>query len=487
MLSCHILSPAPRRRGGRAQPRRRVPAESLPPVTPKRASARVESGPWHAAAVAPARSRTLLQALARLRGAPWVPLDALLVALVGGLAVAETERVASAGAHAALFLALGFLVGLYDWNVWWGRRALLTRAAVASVLGSLLSLPLSTWRTGRLPEPMGALALAAGTLAVSLLPRYGLWAVLRLRPQRVLFVGRSPLQERVHGLLEEDPQRSYLVVGTWEPGAGEALVEACARLEADEVVLPNRAADLLETLVPALACLPLGCRVRPAADFCEDVFRFVPVEHVAADWLLSRGFDTSDHLAEGTKRLSDVALAALFLLPALPLMGLVALAVRLDDGGPALYRQWRVGRYGRLFRILKFRTMRPGAEAHGAQWASADDARQTRAGRFLRRTRLDELPQLVNILRGEMSFVGPRPERPEFIDELEGAIPFYGWRHLLRPGLTGWAQIHYRYGASVDDARRKLEYDLYYLRHYSSLGDLGVVLRTLTLLWRGAR
>ena len=466
-----------------------MPKGSLPPITPERAEAPVESGPWRGAAARPARSRprTLLQALARLRGAPWVPLDALLVALVGGLALPEAERLPSAGAHAALFLALGFLVGLYDWNVWWGRRALLTRAAVASVLASLLSLPLLAWRTGRLPDPLGALALSAGTLLVSVLPRFALWAVLRLRPQRVLFVGRSLLQERVRGLLEEDPQRSYVVVGTWEPGADEALVEACARLEADEVVLPNRAADLLETLGPALACLPLGCRVRPAADFCEDVFRLVPVEHVTADWLLSRGFDTSDHLAEGTKRLSDVALAALFLLPGLPLMALVALLVRMGDGGPALYRQWRVGRYGRPFRILKFRTMRLGAEAGGARWASADDARQTRAGRWLRRARLDELPQLVNILRGEMSFVGPRPERPEFTGELERAIPFYGWRHLLRPGLTGWAQIHYPYGASVEDARRKLEYELYYLRHYSSIGDLGIVLRTLTLLWRGAR
>ncbi len=466
-------------------------ADSPPPTRPPRAADSVETGPWGSSRGLPprARARTLAQALARLRGGPWLPIDALLVALVAALALpaGPAGRAGAAVGQALLFLVLGFVVGLYDWNVWSGRRVLLLRAAAASLLASLASLPALAWRSGRLPEAAPALALAAGTLAATLLPRYALWAALRLRPQRVLFVGASPLQEHVRRLLEQDPQRSYHVVGAWQPGEAEPLVEACARLEADEVVLPSRAADLLEALAAALACLPLGCRVRPAADFCEDVFRFVPVEHVAADWLLSRGFDTSDHLSEGTKRLTDLALALVFLVPGLPLLALLALLVRLDDGGPALYRQWRVGRYGRLFRIVKLRTMHVTAEAEGARWAAEGDARQTRLGCLLRRARLDELPQLFNILRGEMSFVGPRPERPEFIEELERAIPYYGWRHLLRPGLTGWAQIHYPYGASVEDARRKLEYDLYYLRHYSPLGDLGIVLRTLTLLWRGAR
>lgn len=466
-------------------------ADSPPPTRPQRAADSVETGPWAGSRALPprARARTLPQALARLRGGPWLPVDALLVALAGALSApgGPEQRAAAALGHALLFLGLGFLVGLYDWNVWSGRRDLLLRAATASLLASLASLPALAWRSARPPGPAAALALAAGTLAVAVLPRYALWAASRLRPQRLLFVGGSPLQEHVRRLLEEDPQRSYHVVGAWQPGSGEPLVEACARLEADEVVLPGGATELLEVLGPALACLPLGCRVRPAADFCEDVFRFVPVEHVAADWLLSRGFDSADHLSEGTKRLTDVALALAFLVPGLPLMGLLAVLVRLDDGGPALYRQWRVGRYGRLFRILKFRTMHVAAEADGARWAVAGDARQTRLGRLLRRARLDELPQLFNILRGEMSFVGPRPERPEFVGELEQAIPYYGWRHLLRPGLTGWAQIHYPYGASVEDARRKLEYDLYYLRHGSTLGDLGIVLRTLTLLWRGAR
>jgi lipopolysaccharide/colanic/teichoic acid biosynthesis glycosyltransferase len=172
---------------------------------------------------------------------------------------------------------------------------------------------------------------------------------------------------------------------------------------------------------------------------------------------------------------------------ALPALAVFALLVRALDGGPVLYAQQRVGRYGRTFRILKLRTMRKDAEPDGPRWASGDDPRRTRLGRLLRRTRLDELPQLVNILRGEMSFVGPRPERPEFVAELERTIPFYGWRHLVRPGLSGWAQINYPYGASVQDAERKLEYDLYYIRNASFLNDLTILLRTASQVMKGAR
>ncbi|HET8645246.1 MAG TPA: sugar transferase, partial [Vicinamibacteria bacterium] len=240
-------------------------------------------------------------------------------------------------------------------------------------------------------------------------------------------------------------------------------------------------------LLAALRCLPLGCRVRSEADFHEDVFRAVPVAAVTPEWMLSRGWDASDHVTEALKRLSDALLALSLLALTLPLMLLVALAIRLHGDGPVLYVQTRVGRYGRPFRMFKFRTMRVDAEDGAARWAEDGDPRRTGIGRFLRRTRLDELPQLVNVLLGDMSFVGPRPERPEFMSELERAIPYYAWRHVVRPGLTGWAQITYGYGSSVEDARRKLEYDLYYIRHYSVGTDLFIVLRTLSAALRGAR
>jgi lipopolysaccharide/colanic/teichoic acid biosynthesis glycosyltransferase len=192
-------------------------------------------------------------------------------------------------------------------------------------------------------------------------------------------------------------------------------------------------------------------------------------------------------LSEGAKRLSDVVFALLIMVALAPLTLLALLAIALSGDGPLFYRQARVGRYGRTFRILKLRTMRVDAEAGAPQWASGDDPRRTAVGRVLRRTRLDEVPQVVNILLGEMSFVGPRPERPEFVKELEAQIPHYASRHLVRPGLTGWAQVNLPYGSSVEDARRKLEYDLHYVRHHSLLTDLFIVLRTVAAASRGAR
>ncbi len=157
----------------------------------------------------------------------------------------------------------------------------------------------------------------------------------------------------------------------------------------------------------------------------------------------------------------DLAIASIGLVVSLPLWPIIALVIRMEGGGPVLYRQTRVGQCGRQFTLMKFRTMRHDAETGGSAWATPDDPRVTRVGRFLRRSRLDELPQLINILKGEMSLVGPRPERPEFVQPLSTLIPFYAERHLIKPGLTGWAQINYRYGSTISDARRKLQLDLF--------------------------
>jgi exopolysaccharide biosynthesis polyprenyl glycosylphosphotransferase len=183
-----------------------------------------------------------------------------------------------------------------------------------------------------------------------------------------------------------------------------------------------------------------------------------------------------------------VSLAGLLLV--LPLLPLMALAVRLTSPGPVLYRQKRVGRYGVLFDCYKFRTMRADAEAEaGPTWAGDDDPRITPVGRVLRRTRLDEIPQLWNVLRGDMGFVGPRPERPEFVEWLSREVPYYHLRHIIRPGLTGWAQVRYQYGASLEESKEKLRYDLYYIKNISLSLDLLIVLHTIkiVLLGRGSR
>jgi lipopolysaccharide/colanic/teichoic acid biosynthesis glycosyltransferase len=183
------------------------------------------------------------------------------------------------------------------------------------------------------------------------------------------------------------------------------------------------------------------------------------------------------------------AVSFIVLMICLPFIPLIILAVRLSSPGPIFFSQTRVGYRGRLFTAYKFRTMRENAEAQGAVWAAKDDPRVTSIGRFMRSSRLDEIPQLWNVLRGDMAFVGPRPERPEFVQWLSQEIPYYDLRHMLRPGITGWAQVRFRYGASLEETKRKLEYDLYYIKHHSIGLDLLIMFETIKtiILRRGAQ
>jgi exopolysaccharide biosynthesis polyprenyl glycosylphosphotransferase len=447
---------------------------------------------------------------AALRGGLWVPLDVLtaggamllghrLSPHLGGEPLGP-EAWRAAMVYAAVFLLMAHACGLYRPSLLARPSTLALRTGGAAALAAAATLgvfyvafyrPIGRWVTA------GAIVLA--TLG-SLLPRVVLLRLTRRRRRRVLFLGADALARRMADALGHPGELPYEVAGSWrdgrveDVGAGagrpvpaDDLPELFRTLDVDDVILPTRPEDLDAVLAPALRCLPLGCRVRVAADLYEELYRSVPVGDVPPGWLLGRGLDTWDPLAAALKRGSDVALALLFLGLAAPVLGLAALLVALGGDGPVLYHQVRVGRYGRPFRMWKLRTMRVDAEPGPAQWAQAADPRRTAAGRILRRTRLDELPQLWNILRGDMSFVGPRPERPEFVARLEREIPYYAWRHLVRPGLTGWAQVNCPYGATVDDARRKLEHDVYYIRHASLAIDLAIVLRTATAAARGSR
>jgi sugar transferase (PEP-CTERM system associated) len=207
---------------------------------------------------------------------------------------------------------------------------------------------------------------------------------------------------------------------------------------------------------------------------------------VRPSWFVySGGFHRSSTTAL-LKRAIDLSLGIMGLVLSAPLFVLIAIAIRLDSKGPVFYRQTRVGKGGDLFELLKFRSMRDDAEAGGgAQWAQEADPRTTRLGRFLRKYRLDEIPQFLNVIRGEMSLVGPRPERPVFVDQLREQIPFYDERHSVRPGVTGWAQVEYKYGSTVQDAYRKLEYDLFYLKQMSLMFDLAIVIKTVRVVLFG--
>jgi exopolysaccharide biosynthesis polyprenyl glycosylphosphotransferase len=238
-----------------------------------------------------------------------------------------------------------------------------------------------------------------------------------------------------------------------------------------------------------LSCRLAGVDVIDATTFAELALRKIPVELARpSDLVFSDGFARPAWLLAARRAVSLAAALALSVLAA-PLLLLAALAIKLDSRGPVFYHQERVGAQGRSFRMLKFRTMRTDAEAAGVRWAQKDDPRITRVGRWLRRFRIDELPQLWNVLKGEMGIVGPRPERPEFVARLRAQIPYYELRTLVPPGITGWAQIRYPYAASLEEAREKLQYDLFYVKHLSVLLDLVILFHTakVVLFGRGAR
>ena len=227
----------------------------------------------------------------------------------------------------------------------------------------------------------------------------------------------------------------------------------------------------------------------PADAAAEHHLGYIELEDFNAREMAPNPMIRRELWARGAKRAAGIAVSFALILFMLPVLVATAIAIRLESPGPVFYRQRRVGRDGKIFRVYKFRSMTVNAEKNGAQWAGQNDARVTRVGQFIRKTRIDEIPQTLNILFGDMNFVGPRPERPEFTEMLAQEIPHYNERHQVKPGLTGWAQVNYPYGASVEDARQKLKYDLYYLKNYSLVLDLFIVIKTIkvALLGIGSR
>ncbi len=308
---------------------------------------------------------------------------------------------------------------------------------------------------------------------------------------RELYERRGELGVNLVGFVDTDPGRVGLsLINPGVIGTVDSIPDIVQARDVDRVVVSlgdARGKLNMEKLLDMK--IHRGVRFDHLASVYEQYTGKIAVENLRPSWLIfNEGFRKSRVLAF-TKRLSDVVLALIGLVTLTPIMALVALAVRLGSAGPVLYSQTRVGKDGRPFTIYKFRSMRMNAEAAtGAVWSTAQDPRVTPVGRFIRRTRLDELPQLWNVFNGDMSFVGPRPERPEFVAELTKQIPFYGQRHVVRPGLTGWAQVRHQYGASVDDAMQKLQYELFYIKHMSLAFDLFIVLETIktVLVRRGS-
>ena len=321
--------------------------------------------------------------------------------------------------------------------------------------------------------------------------------------RRVVVLGAGARAARLKALAQT-PGAGFVVVGYISMSEPARIIpEAIARDAiynlADHVVLLN-ASEVVLALEERRNALPLkdllrikttGVHVNEISTFLERETGRVDLQSVNPSWLIfSDGFSSGRMLSSMFKRLFDVAASALLLTLTLPLILATAIAIKLESKGPAFYRQRRVGLYGVGFDCVKLRSMRQDAEVAGkAVWAEKDDPRITRIGRIIRKLRIDELPQTWSVLKGEMSFVGPRPERPQFVEDLEQQLNYYAERHMVKPGITGWAQINYPYGASIEDSRQKLEYDLYYAKNYSPFLDLLILLQTVrVVLWpEGAR
>lgn len=419
--------------------------------------------------------------------------------------------VSSIVATAAVLFAVGILVinsGLGLYNRVHSRTV--SQTSARAVLALLLSLPLSylIFRLSPVKLEDGKafmLALMTGLLIMLMHRVYathiGPWALAR---QRVLVYGSGALAQRVgQSLKSSDPNIDFVgyfaspneavnEVSDWALLSREkSLTDIVQEARVDEIVvaLSERRGGSMP-LRELLDCKLQGVRVVDIATYFEMTLGQIRLDAVSAGWLIfGEGFDQG--LARTViKRLFDIACATLLILLALPVMLVTGILILLESGGPILYQQERVGLSGRLFNVVKFRSMRNDAEKDGKpRWASATDDRVTKVGRWLRKARIDELPQLFNVLKGDMSLVGPRPERPYFVDRLTQEIPYYAVRQSVKPGVTGWAQVRYHYGASITDSAEKLQYDLYYVKNHSLLLDLVVLFETVgvVLMGKGAQ
>ena len=433
------------------------------------------------------------------------------------LVVIHTDAPQSASQHgdvtllafffAATIVCLNGAFGLY------GRTQSLTTGAyvVRVILAPAIGIPLAFLGAQFLPGPLPAedqwlLAIALALVGLVLvrhvlvLPLVG-----TLVPHRVLVVGTGPEARLVEASLTSARPLGMRLVGFYalehsqeaavSPGRvvsrSGPLEDIVRQLNIDEIIIAVRQQrGGVLPLRGLLDCRLNGVQITDLARYFERVHGQVPIESLKVSWLIyGQGF-RQNVLRAIVKRAFDLIVSAVLIVLTAPILLLAGLMIALEGGGPVIYRQERVGHRGHTFTVYKLRSMRQNAERDGkATWALVNDTRVTRVGKLIRRTRIDELPQLLNVLRGEMSFVGPRPERPEFVAMLTDQIPFYAVRHSVKPGLTGWAQVRYSYGATVEQSVRKLEYDLYYVKNHTLLLDLLILLETVrvVLLGEGAR
>ena len=424
---------------------------------------------------------------------------------IGSIPEPITTRIPELLAFAAALEIAMIAVGAYGIEALNSLRFALARLLVAISLGIIalsaiffLVPELSLWRSNLFYSMIISTVLLFG-MRILLGKTLGGAAFKR----RLVVLGAGSRAQRIKDLAK-DKGSGFVVVGYIAMNDGrqeipEAINRDAIYNLADHVVLLN-ASEVVLALEERRNALPLddllrikttGVHVNDLSSFLERETGRVDLDSVNPSWLIfSDGFSSGRRISSALKRLFDIAASLALLIITAPIILITAIAIKLESKGPAFFRQKRVGQYGQEFELIKLRSMRDDAEKDGqAVWAQKNDPRVTRVGRLIRKLRIDELPQTWTVLKGQMSFVGPRPERKQFVDDLATKMPYYAERHMVKPGITGWAQVNYPYGASLEDARHKLEYDLYYAKNYTPFLDLLILLQTVrVVIWpEGAR
>lgn len=401
--------------------------------------------------------------------------------------------------------AMMFALGLYTWDVGDSGFDILVRFCAAFVLGfTLYGLVVLSVSIFSVPPRVLVVAVFA-SLPVMLILRFLFVQVMDLAPtkSRVVILGTGKQAAHLHELESKGRASRFRITHflALEPNEPAVRRDKVCDMPDDfsSYLRRNDVSEVVVALEERRGKLPLdqlidarlqGARITDYQTFCEQAEGRIDLDALRPSWFFQSSGFRSGAIHDVMKRSIDIVLSLGLLIFALPLLIITAIAIKLESPGGIFYTQERVGLGGRPFVLIKFRSMRNDAENDNApQWAQQGDARVTRVGKIIRKTRIDEVPQILNVLKGDMSFVGPRPERPYFVQLLSEEIPFYRERHRVRPGITGWAQLNYPYGASVEDAKRKLEYDLYYIKYFSVVFDLAIALQTVrVILWSdGAR
>jgi len=384
-----------------------------------------------------------------------------------------------------IWLVLFYIFGLYDLDFTNPRENLLARLgmclAVCLAIGVIFFYTIPLF--GITPKTNLLLNLVLFGFFIIIWRQLFYWFFSSRFLKNAGILGKNHWTDKLVAEIKAHPQLGYRFIKFLS--TSQSLYAQVKKEKINTLIIAQNINQQKTIIKELYNCLALKINFLNLASAYEILFNKIPVDFIDQEWFLSNLAEGEKNAYDKIKRLIDIFFALVIMLVTSPLWPIIALLIKKEDNGSVFYKQQRTGKEGRSFWLYKFRTMQPDAEKHGPEWAKANDERATRAGRILRKIHLDELPQMINVLKGDIALIGPRPERPEFVRKLERAIPHYNLRHIIKPGFTGWAQIKFKYARTAMDSQEKFQYDLYYLKNRSFLLDLGILLKTLQIMFRG--